>query len=68
MDNKSVFATIQFLRDLIRTIRFYTATLPNDVMPNDKWDKIRRNFSEVDSLLSEAQGKTLNGDKTNETD
>jgi len=67
MDNKSVFATLQLLRDLIRTIRFYTANLPDDVLPNDKWDKIRMKFSEVDLLLSEAQGKTINGEKTNET-
>lgn len=60
MDSKDYFTILQLIRDLLSRIRFYTANIPNEILPNDEWDKMRKDFSEIDTLMSKAQGKIVN--------
>ena len=60
MNDKDIFAMLQLLRDLLANIRFYTANIPKEILPNNDWDKMRQNFSEIDLIISEAQGRISN--------
>ena len=61
-NNNFTFETLQLIRDLLRQIRFYTANIPKEILPDDEWDKTRKNFSEIDMAISKAQGKAMNGE------
>lgn len=60
MNDKDIFAMLQLLRDLLANIRFYTANIPEEILPNNDWDKMRKDFSEIDFIISEAQGRISN--------
>ena len=60
------FQTLQLIRELLSNIRFYTAHIPEEILPNDEWDKMRKDFSEIDEFMSKAQGKITNGENENE--
>jgi len=63
MNNNNVtFETLQLIRELLKQIRFYTANIPEDILPNGEWDKMRMDFSEIDMIISKVQGKTINGE------
>jgi len=66
-NNYFIFTTLQFVRELLSQIRFYTANIPNDILSNNEWDKMRKDFSEIDMFMSKAQGKIVNG-KDNENE
>ena len=59
-NNDFTFETLQLIRELLRQIRFYIANIPKEILPDDEWDKTRKNFSEIDMLMSKAQGKIVN--------
>ena len=59
-NNYFIFTTLQFVRELLSQIRFYTANIPNEILSNDEWDKMRKDFSEIDMFISKAQGKIVN--------
>lgn len=65
-NNYFIFTTLQFVRELLSQIRFYTANIPNEILPNNEWDKMRKDFSEIDMFMSKAQGKIVNGENKNE--
>ena len=60
MNNKAYDDILQLIRDLLEKIRFYTANIPGEVLPNHEWDKMRKNFSEIDDILSKSQGYISN--------
>lgn len=59
-NNKAYSAILQLTRDLLSNIRFYTANIPEDILPNGEWDKMRKDFSEIDWILSKSQGYISN--------
>ena len=60
MNNKDYFTILQLIRDLLFNIRFYTANVPQDILSTSEWDKMRKNFSEIDDILSKSQGYISN--------
>lgn len=60
MNNKDYFAILQLIRDLLSNMRFYTANIPKDILSNGEWDRIRKDFSEIDYILSKSQGCVSN--------
>ena len=60
MNDKDYFTIFQLIRDLLSNIRFYTANIPKEILPTDEWDKMRKDFSEIDDIFSKSQGKIAN--------
>ena len=52
--------TIQLIRELLEKIRFYTSNIPEEMLPNGEWDKIRKNFCDIDFILSKTEGYLAN--------
>ncbi len=60
-NNNNDYSTIlQLIRDLLSNIRFYTANIPKEILPNGEWDRMRKDFSEIDYIISKSQGYISN--------